>query len=79
MATNPEELPIEVPPPDIIEPLSPPEAPPGGLPEETPWREPPGFVPPRPDHDVPDPGIPETPSPSDQADRRAGGAASSSR
>lgn len=61
MATQPDPAPIGVPPPDTIQPQSPPEAPPPTTPDETPGGEPPGFVPQRPDYDQPDRSIPELP------------------
>lgn len=48
MATKP-----EIPQPDIIEPQSPPEAPPFSPLPETPYREPPEIVPNSPDIDEP--------------------------
>ncbi len=65
MATRPDISPAEIPPPDTIEPQSPPEAPPIETPGEAPFHDPPGFVPPSPDHDQPDRGVPETPPPPD--------------
>ncbi|WCP12086.1 MULTISPECIES: hypothetical protein [Sphingomonadales] len=48
MATQP-----EFPPPDTIEPQSPPEAPPGPGPAENPFSEPPEIIPDVPDQDYP--------------------------
>lgn len=60
MATQP-----EVPPPDIIEPLFPPDSPPIETPSETPFEEPPEVDPTAPDHDRPDREIPEVTPPPD--------------
>ncbi|PZU60549.1 MAG: hypothetical protein DI547_02765 [Sphingobium sp.] len=62
MATQP-----EIPPPDTIEPQSPPEAPPFAPPDEAPYREPPEIPPdgPVPDIDEPGRGPAETPPPPD--------------
>jgi hypothetical protein len=57
MATQP-----EIPPPDTIQPQSPPETPAPSTPQENPYVDPPGIVPPSPDIDRPDRGLPETPT-----------------
>jgi len=60
MATQP-----EIPPPDTINPQSPPEAPPVDPPDETPYRELPEIVPEAPDVDEPGRGPDELPPPPD--------------
>ena len=60
MATQP-----EIAPPDTINPQSPQEAPSTPWPDENPGMKPPGIVPPSPDRDEPDVGVPETPPPPD--------------
>jgi hypothetical protein len=60
MATQPES-----PPPDTIEPQSPPETPGEPAPSEAPFQEPPEVTPTQPDVDFPDRGMPETPPPPD--------------
>jgi len=60
MATQP-----EIPPPDTIEPQSPPEMPPLERPTEEPMPELPEIVPEEPDQDIPDRSVPEMPPPPD--------------
>src|SRR3546814_20027931 len=60
MATQP-----EIPPPDRIDPQSPPETPPDSPTSEDPFRQPPDIVPDQPDYDKPDRGPIETPPPPD--------------
>ncbi|MGE0774109.1 MAG: hypothetical protein AB7L36_03585 [Sphingomonadaceae bacterium] len=60
MATQP-----EIAPPDTITPQSPQEAPAVNPPDEAPVQDPPGILPPSPDRDWPDVGVPETPPPPD--------------
>jgi len=55
----------EIPPPDTINPQSPPEAPPVDPPDETPYRELPEIVPEAPDVDEPGRGPDELPPPPD--------------
>ena len=54
MATQPDPAPDTLPPPDRIEPQSPPETPPPATPDETPINEPPEIIPGEPDYDQPD-------------------------
>lgn len=61
MATQPNPAPDGVPPPDRIEPQSPPETPAPATPAETPPGQPPEIEPQGPDFDQPDHGIPELP------------------
>jgi hypothetical protein len=54
-------VPRNVPNPDTIEPLSPPETPAQPSPSEQPYQEPPEFQPLQPDFDQPDIGPAEVP------------------
>jgi hypothetical protein len=60
MATQP-----DIPPPDTINPVAPPEIPIDPEPSQAPMTEPPGIEPPMPDQDRPEPGIPEIVPPPD--------------